>query len=343
MHTFILWLALFCVSVSQEATKGETARADIQSAIDSLPESGGSVFISAGRYVLDGMIHIKRSHIALHGEPGTVFVLGVNVNQPVLLIGTDVEEPEEEDKIADVKISGIVFDGNKDHQDSEVHSSKTWLRNNTIDVRAVDDLDIDSVNTHNARSGGIVASWGCDRLRIRNSVSHHNYFDGIALYDSHQVLVTGFHCYENGGAGLSLDNELVDVTFADGFIYENRNVGIFARHSDGLNFRNLVIRDNATFGAYLAHATYPPGHEKAGEIMRKTGFHNSNFSNCSFINNGSFGICVESTPDLSSNNCVIGCTFSGNAAPSIRCKTSAVLTSLGNLIYEERFIEANPD
>jgi hypothetical protein len=203
----------------------------------------------------------------------------------------------------------------------------------------VDDLDIDSVNTHDARSGGIVVSWDCDRLKIRNCISHHNYFDGVALYDSHQVLVTSFHCYENGGAGLSLDNQLVDVTFADGFIYRNKNVGIFARDSDGLNFRNLVIRENATFGTYLAHATYPPDHEKAGEIIPDTGFQNSNFSNCSFIDNKGFGICVESTPDLSSNNSVIGCTFSGNAAPSIRCRSSAVLTSFGNLIYNERFGE----
>lgn len=169
------------------------------------------------------MIHIDRSHVALQGEPGTLLYLADGVKQPNLLIGSDSKAPGEADMIRNVYIANIEFDGNKDAQDSEFHPTKpwlrTWLRNNTIDVRAVDDLIIESVNAHNARSGGVVASWDCERITIRNSQFHNNFFDGIALYASRHILVSDFLCYANNAARLSLDNRLKDITFANGHIY----------------------------------------------------------------------------------------------------------------------------
>jgi hypothetical protein len=314
----------------------EGARASIQAAIDALPATGGTVFIPAGRYVLDGMIHINRSHVALRGEPGTLLFLGDGVKQPNLLIGSDVEAPGKTDKIRDVFISGIEFDGNKDAQDSEFHPTKPWLRNNTIDIRATDDLIIGNVNAHNARSGGIVASWDCERMTVRGSAFHHNFFDGIALYDSRHLLITEFLCYANNAAGLSLDNRLLDVTFANGHIYGNRNVGIFARDSDGLNFRNLVIRDNGSFGSFLSHTADPDkGPESSNKTIPETGIRNSNFSGCSFINNRGHAIWMASVPKLSHDNSAIGCTFSGNVAPSIKGGNDMLKTA-GNLIHNEK-------
>ena len=45
--------------------EGESAREMIQKSIDSLPKEGGSIFIPAGRYELDGMVHINRSNVTL--------------------------------------------------------------------------------------------------------------------------------------------------------------------------------------------------------------------------------------------------------------------------------------
>ncbi len=333
------------VNIRPDAPEG--ARAVIQSAIDALPDVGGTVFIPAGQYVLDGMIHINRSHVALRGEPGTLLCMGDHVQHPNLLIGTDANllergegyVPSKKDKIRDVIISGIEFDGNKDKQDSELHPAKPWLRNNAIDIRAVDDLLIEHVDTHDARSGGIVAGWHCEHITIRNVRSHHNFFDGIALYASRHVLVSDFLCYSNIAAGLSMDHRLVDITFSNGQLYENGNVGIFARDANGLNFFNLVIRDSGAMAVFLSHRHYPPDHEKAGEIIADTGIRNCNFSNCSFVNNNGHGINVESNPDLFSNNSAIGCTFSGNIAPSIRCKDARMLSRSNNVIHNERFAE----
>lgn len=286
--------------------------------------------------MLDGMLHINRSHVALRGEPGTLLYLADGVKQPNLLIGSDAKAPKVEEKIRNVTISNIEFDGNKDAQDSEFHPTKPWLRNNTIDIRAVDDLIIENVNAHNARSGGIVASWDCERITIRNSQFHNNFFDGIALYASRHILVSDFLCYANMAAGLSLDNRLQDITFANGHIYENQNVGIFARDCDGLYFRNLVIRDNGSYGAFLAHTVYPKGHEKEGEIIPHTGINNSHFSNCSFIDNTGNGLWFVSTPELSENNSIIASTFAGNTAPSIRIEIDGMIAVTSDLVLSER-------
>jgi len=338
---FALLASLSASPISPDAHEG--ARASIQAEIDALPEHGGTVFIPAGRYVLDGMLHINRSHVALKGEPGTVLVLADNVKQPNLLIGSDAKRPTEADLIRDIHISRIELDGNKDAQDSEFHPTKPWLRNNTIDIRTVDDLTIENVNAHNARSGGIVASWECERITIRNSQFHHNFFDGIALYASRHILVSDFLCYANNAAGLSLDNRLKDITFANGHIYDNQNVGIFARDCDGLYFRNLVIRGNGSFGSFLAHTTYPKGHDKEGEIIPHTGIRNSHFSNCSFIDNDNNALWLLSNPDLSNGNSVMGCSFSGNTAPSIRTEESGMLHSSGNMIIAENPAEVSTE
>lgn len=348
MQKYLITLALLLASlvhltaanIRPDAPEG--ARAVIQDAIDRLPPEGGTVLIPAGRYILDGMLHIDRSHVALRGEPGTVLVLADDVKQPNLLIGSDAKAPREADMIGNIYIGNIELDGNKAAQDSEFHPTMPWLRNNTIDVRAVDDLIIENVNAHNARSGGIVASWECERITIHNSQFHHNFFDGIALYASRHIIVSDFLCYANNAAGLSLDNRLRDITFANGHIYNNQNVGIFARDCDGLYFRNLVIRDNGSFGTFLAHTVYPKGHPKEGKIVPHTGINNSHFSNCSFIDNGGNGIWFVSTPELSKNNSIMGCTFSGNIGPSIRSRTEDMLHVANNLNLNEKVAAGTP-
>jgi hypothetical protein len=318
------------VSVSADASGG--ARAAIQAAIDSLPEEGGTVFLSAGRYVLDGLVHINRSNVTLRGETGTVLALADGVKQANLLIGSDAQKPDPVNKIRHVTISGIEFDGNKDKQDSEFHPTKPWLRNNTIDIRGVDDLLIENVDCHDARSGGVVASWSCERIIIRASSFHHNFFDGIALYSSRDILVSGFFCFGNKSAALSLDNKLRNVTFSDGHIYENHDVGIFARDSTGLSFRDLQIYDNKLHGAFLGHQVYDKDHPRADEIVPNSGMIDNSFIGCSFHDNVGWGIFFASKPELSWGNSVSNCIFGGNTDGAIRKISPEVLVQGGNVI-----------
>lgn len=311
--------------------QGESARAVIQKAIDNLPKEGGTVFIPAGKYVLDGMVHINRSNVNLRGETGTLLVLADGVKQPILLIGSDAQNPSGKEKIHDVTVSSIEFDGNMDKQDSEYHPTKPWLRNNTIDIRGVVDLRVENVDCHHARSGGIVASWGCERIWIRGSSFHHNFFDGIALYTSDGIIVSDFNCYENNSAGLSLDNKLKNVTFSNGHIYKNKDCAIFARDCTAVSFRNLHIHDNGEHGAFLAHQVYPEGHKKENQIVPDSGMHDCSFTSCSFVNNGGYGVCFSSTSEMSSGNAIIGCLFSHNKESAVSDVEDGILIQSGNV------------
>jgi Periplasmic copper-binding protein (NosD) len=276
----------------------------IQQVIDSLPPVGGTVEIQAGTYVLTQGIHINRSNVTLSGKQGVLIKLENHVNQPVILIGTDKEIPTEEDRIENIQILNIEIDGNKQFQSSETDPNRKWIFNNGIDVRMADNLRMSNVDIHGARSGGFVASWNCGRIFISNSSFHDNYYDGIALYASQDIQVSNFICYGNGSAGLSLDNKLKNVSFNGGIIRDNGDVGIFARDAQDLNFHNLMIRGSKSHGCFISHNT--PG--------TNTGVKRLFFVGCSFLDNGGFGLKLDSTTTDSPYNTVVSCLFSGNSS-----------------------------
>lgn len=245
---------------------------DLQKAIDSLPEEGGTVFLKARVYFLNKGLHINRSNIKLVGERGTILRLMPEVNQPIILIGSDTEVPDK--KITDIVISELELDGNKKFQLSETDPLRPWIRNNGIDIRRVDRVWLEKLNIHNARSGGVVASWNCHNIFISDSMFHHNEFDGIALYDSEDVLVKGFFAFNNRSAGISLDNRLKHITFSVGTVKNNGDVGIFARDSIDLKFHNIAVVSNKSHGCFISNNTWDP---------EETGVVRSFFSGCSFL------------------------------------------------------------
>jgi len=293
---------------------------DIQQAIDSLTiGGGGTVYIKAGEYRLSKGIHIQHSNITILGEQGTLIKLNNDVNQPVILIGSDEEVPTE--RIENIKVECLEIDGNKDSQSSERDPNRTWIRNNGIDVRMVKDLYVSEVDIHHARSGGLVVSWNSSLIFIDKSSFHHNYYDGIALYASEDIQVSNFFCNDNQAAGLSLDNDLKYVMFSVGTIRNNGDVGIFARHSKELKFQSLEIANNQSHGCFLSHESYGTG----------TGVNRLTFNSCSFIENNGYGYWLATPVSESKNNSVIACLFSGNTQDAIEVPADGALDLTGNI------------
>lgn len=293
----------------------------IQQAIDSLPAEGGTVYIQSGAYILNQGIQINRSNVTLSGMQGTFIKLGDQVNQPVILIGTDRENPTESDKIENIRISNIEIDANMSAQSAETDPSRPWIYNNGIDVRMVDDLRISNVDVHSAVSGGVVASWCCRRIFISDSSFHDNYFDGIALYASEDIQVSNFICYGNGNAGLSLDNKLKNVLFNGGMIKNNGDVGIFARDAQDLGFHNLMICGSKSHGCFISHNT----------PRTNTGVRRLFFVGCSFLDNNGFGLKLDSTTTDSPNNTVLSCLFSGNSSGCVAVIQGGTLHEAANI------------
>lgn len=296
----------------------------IQEAIDGLSASGGTVFIKAGVHIISAGIHIKHSNISITGEQGTIIKLQNTANQPVILIGTDAATPAAPDQISNIAIANLEIDGNQLGQTSEVDPTRTHIRNNGIDIRAVSDLWIDGVDVHDSRSGGIVASWKSSNIFISRVNAHDNYYDGIALYDSSKIIVTDFICSSNDhGAGLSLDNDLKQVSFNGGIIQDNHDVGIFARHSENLLFSNVIISGNGSHGAFLSHDDADP---------TTTGVKNILFAGCSFQGNNGYGIQLASPPTYSSKNGVTGTLFNNNTSGCITYELGS-LSEGGNVCF----------
>ncbi len=293
---------------------------DIQLAIDYLSgNGGGTVYIRSGTYTLSEGLHIKSSNITVSGERGAIVRLGDHVNQPVILIGSDEETPT--NTINNIKVVGLELDGNKDAQDSENDPDRLWIRNNCIDIRMVHDLWISEVELHDARSGGLVVSWSSRYVFVDQSIFHHNYFDGIALYASEDIQISNFLIYNNNSAGLSLDNDLQNVVFNSGSVKNNGTVGIFARNSMDLNFHGLVITDNQEDGCFLSHDDNVP----ASGVTRLF------FDGCSFLDNGRYGLWMASPASESPKNTVAGCLFSGNTMGAIEVHPAGELFQSGNV------------
>lgn len=294
---------------------------DIQAAIDMLPDAGGTVYIKAGTYLLDEEIHINRSNITLTGEMGTLLRLNEEVNQPVILIGSDSETPDSSELIFNIRVERLEIDGNMTVQSYETDPDRPWIRNNGIDVRMVKDLYVSEVDVYHARSGGIVVSWDSRIVIIDKSSFHHNFFDGIALYASEDIQVQNFFCYDNDAAGLSLDNDLKNVIFSTGSIKDNGDVGIFARHSKDLKFQGLVIANNQSHGCFLSHTSLGTG----------TGVTRLTFNSCSFTDNEGYGFWLASPLTESQMISIQGSVFSGNILGSIELIPESNLYQTGNV------------
>ena len=294
----------------------------IQQAISGLPVSGGTVFLKAGNFTLTNGIHINRSNVSILGEQGTYLKLDDNVNQPVILVGTDTSTPGMDDIIKNIRIANLEIDGNRANQDSETDPQRSWIRNNGIDIRAVENLWVENVNIHDARSGGIVASWKSRNLFITNSSFHQNQIDGIALYDSEDIVVSNILANDNiEGAGISLDNKLKQVSFNGGFVRNNGTHGIFARDSEDINFHDLMIYENSENGVFLHHKSPASG----------TGVKRFYFQGCSFLDHSGYGFWLRSPASDSPNNTISGCVFENNTLGCIKEDPGASVYQAANI------------
>lgn len=183
------------------------------------------------------------------------------------------------------------------------------------------DLWVSNVDIHDTRSGGIVVAWKSKKIFIENSSFHHNYFDGIALYDSEDIIVSNFLCYENNAAGLNLDIKLKHTSFNNGLIKNHGDVGIFVRDSEDLSFHDLVIYNSGSHGCFLSHV----------EIGANTGVKRLLFEGCSFLDNNGYGLYLASPKSESPDNSAIGCLFSGNTQGAIYIDPNGELYQEGNI------------
>ena len=270
-------------------------------------------------YRLSESFNIGRSRVDLVGQPGVTFVLADSVNMPVIAVGSQDFYLTEEDLIEDISISGIEIDGNRNGQSSEFVESKPWIRNNGIDIRAVTDMTVDSVVANNNRSGGLVISWKSSDIEVTNSLFENNFFDGVAYYDCIRVYTINCSMNDNQFAGISLDNSVKESSFEDCSINRNGAVGIFARHSFDVSFKNCFVANSNDWAVFLAHDE------------KDLGVHNITFNRC-YLKENRGGLFMASTSEEQSSRIyVVDSKFEGNEISgrlNIQTSGSRIYTAL---------------
>lgn len=268
------------------------------------------IFVEPGIYTIQDTIRINESNIQVIGVPGVIIKLADHVNKPVIAIGSQDNPPNR--LIENISITGLKIDGNKDNQDQEYDVSRSWIRNNGIDIRKVRRLTIDNVVVHDARSGGLVISQDSSDIHVINSSFNSNFFDGIAYYTSKRIYTHNCSMLSNNNAAISLDNDLEDSIFSDCIADSNGDVGIFMRCGKEVRFNHCVIKNSGSYAAFLSHDEHG------------NGVHDVMISGCQILHNKNGGIYVASTKDKSDYTSVVGCVFRGNEGETIRSDGSII-------------------
>jgi hypothetical protein len=284
--------------------------AEIQRALDALPDSGGEVVLPPGNFELSQPIALQRDHQTLRGSgPATVLRLVDGANCPVIIFGEPVNYPK--NAVRDLRVSDLFIDGNRIHQQRErwqLQGEGSEVRNNGITVQDVSDSTVENVTCARCRSGGLVTTRDVQRLTVRNLTAFDNEFDGLACYQTEDCLFTGLYLHDNPGAGISLDLAFNHNVISNAVLTAN-DLGVFMRASRDNQFCNISIRNSRHFGVFMAHAETPT--PRGWEPVPRTECVQNSFTNLMASNCGDAAFRVNNS--TCTNNVIIHPKFDGNA------------------------------
>jgi len=273
----------------------------IQAAINSLPSTGGTVFIPAGKYMVNAVKSIKlRSLMHLKLDPDAKLVVKTNSSAQYLAVEADV--------IHDVEISGGQIIGDRD-----THTGSSGEGGHCIKIR------------------------GSVRVTIRDMLLTKGWGDGISVggkpqYKKHliyceDVVVANVVCSSNRRNGLSITNvigmKVYDSEFSDTHgttpqcgidVEPNRDIDDNG-YNDQVWIENCVMRGNAAYGMNvwnrarnLTVTNCVIRDNKSCGIVT-TGLNSGKFTNNQIYNNMKTGLFVK---DGSNNVSVSGNTSYNN-------------------------------
>jgi hypothetical protein len=283
--------------------------AEIQQALDLLPDAGGEVVLPAGNYEVSQPIVLRRDHQTLRGVGRqTVLSLADGANCPVIIMGEPVNHPGK--TVKHLLVSGLSVDGNRSGQQRELWrltGEGSDIRNNGITIQAVDDSAVENVTCAHCRSGGLVTTLGVRRLKVDNLEAYDNEFDGMACYLTTDCQFSNLYLHDNPGAGISLDLAFEHNVVSHATLVAN-DLGIFMRSSRKNRFDHVAIVGSHHFGVFMAHAEEETA--RGWGPAPETECADNAFTNLSATNCGGAAFRVNS--DNCTNNVIVCANFVGN-------------------------------
>jgi hypothetical protein len=293
--------------------------AEIQKALDGLPNAGGEVVLAAGIFQVVQPIILQRDNQILRGSGAmTVLRLEDGANCPVIILGEPLNHPRH--MVRHLRVAELSIDGNRIHQQREcwrLSGEGSQIRNNGITVQTVSDSTVEHVTCSCCRSGGLVTSHIVRRLTVRDFTAFDCQFDGVACYQTEESLFTQLYLHDNPGAGISLDLAFNQNVISNAVLTAN-NLGIFMRASRNNQFVNVTIRDSRKYGVFMAQ----------GETQTALGWAPAPRTECvdNLFNNLVITNCAGATFHVNNASCtnnIISCArfegnHQGNLAPGSR-------------------------
>lgn len=260
------------------------------------------ILVREGQYLVNETIDVNFDNVTIEGAGNaTVFTLADGAERPVFVIGEPT--PFQPSIIRrNIVIRNLRVDGNRANQSTELSTApgRSFLRNNCITLREVEDCLVENVTVVAARSGGIVLEQTCTNVVLCGVIAEDCEFDGIA-WDG---LITNSRiesstCRNNLAAGLSFDIGPRGNLIIDSFFIANGSVGMFIRDSRENLFANCFISDNVQDGVFIADGD-------ASGAAATGNYFNANF----IVDNGRNGIWQAGSNSV--NNVVDGGFFCRN-------------------------------
>jgi hypothetical protein len=103
----------------------------------------------------------------------------------------------------------------------------------------------------------LVTELDSKNLSVDGVVSTDNFFDGIAGCATSSSVFTNLVLARNHAAGLSFDMSFDGNTISHALLLDNRDDGIFMRHSNGNLFSGIAIQSAGNYGVFLAAVDEP--------------------------------------------------------------------------------------
>ena len=283
--------------------------AEIQQALDRLPESGGEVVLPPGTFEVSQPIVLRRDHQSLaRFRRCDCLAPGGRRQLPGDHFGR-TGQPSATNR-QNLRVSGLFIDGNRNHQQRELwrlQGEGSEIRNNGITVQNVSDSVVEHVTCARCRSGGLVTTRGVRRLTVRDLTAFDNEFDGLACYQTTDCLFTKLYLHDNPGAGISLDLAFNHNVISNAVLTAN-DLGIFMRASRDNQFHNISIRNSRHYGVFMAHAEKQTA--RGWQSVPRTECVENSFTNLIAANCGGAAFRVNDT--TCTNNVIVRRQFDDN-------------------------------
>ena len=224
------------VSVKDFGAKGDGVTDDsaaFNAAIESLAQTGGTVFVPAGVYGLGHPVVIDQNNITLTGKGSSSVLKRLPVFDPNGVISAAaILLPDQ--PLHNITISHLVFDGDHVQPPGISAASGIWVRQASY-------VTIDSVIVRNVKGDGIQLANGAnadDHVTIENSLIQGIWRNGIHVGDASNTVILGNHIEDtpsqywqpSAGSGIDVEVEGQDTNgvgpvpglpFVDNLLIEN--------------------------------------------------------------------------------------------------------------------------